>query len=595
MGYLVRYIYLLGCVCLGLVLNFLNLPACGIAASDNDNGIKEEVLSSLLGKDIRLPHTKQIAADSNLENLISKQIVDAEGELSMLGHEITQVSDPHDDLNAALSRLSANAADGVISEEDALEIKDILLGTTEGRIYDGFALLNFNRWNESSIPSSAFPPDVIVGDYKTKVIRDTGLTEPDFDGEGDVNIWEVDVNMLLYGQQYDSDTFYIKVPFEVDGKEPGTNDTLRVNYHLYSLIKEDFAPTQMLFDANPQVEFGGSSVSLPDRCEDTVWVEINKDKVAHLTVHHSAFRFFRGIYHWGWRVHPPRIQFIDFLFEVMNTGTGEVGLNPLSTSRVFRNAALDINGIGDAAPEKKIYNVVIKALDGSITAKELFNELNDPDIGQKGIFTEWMYLMTNQIQLPQEARDILTTESKTVEDFDGVSVYLNNEMYGETAFHNIIRDWQIGDVIHTKIINLDNHTHYYQIVDFGKTLNDDIKSTQVNGVFSFEIANYKPIYGVPKVAEMQWRTGWGFKPEFSVFPQKDLFQPEDERSLKHYLAPVYSKDEQAVHYGYQYSEGNRGGDFVFNPPDTVIQNNDNPSFDTFYEYGKSLRMRYKIT
>lgn len=386
----------------------------GATSDENNKGIKETVLSQLLGKDIRVPHTDQVDEDRNLKNLVKHEIVPAKGALSILGHEITSVTNPHDDLNEALALLSLDAGNGTINTEAAQDIKDILLGTTEGKIYDGFSLLNFNRWNEPSIPASAFPADVEQGAYKTKVIRDTGLTEPNFKDDGtDVTIWEVDVNMFWYGQQYDSDTFLIKAPLEVGGKAVSRDDTLRVNYHIYSLIKEDFAPTMVTLDANPMLEFPGQgSVSLPHKGEDSVWVEVNKDNVEHITVKHTALRFFRGIYTWGWRVHPPRIQFLDFLFETKDGHTGETILEPRSLSMATRNGELDIAGIGDAAPEKKIYTIINKALDGTITASELSAMLNDPDNGPAGTYPEWIELMVNQLQLPPEAEDVLTASGK---------------------------------------------------------------------------------------------------------------------------------------------------------------------------------------
>lgn len=579
------------------------LPYLKLDRSANTNGIKETVLSELLGEDIRVPHTKQIDEDRNLKNLLSFEVENAEGATSILGHEITQVSDPHDDLSDALASLSANANVGNINLDDAQEIIDILLGTTEGRIYDGFSLLNFNRWNDLSIPDSAFPADAIKGEYKTKVIRDTGLQElnflpaktinlagQDFNvGGGNVNIWEVDINMFWYGQHFDSDTFLIKVPLEVNGKTVSKNDTLRVNYHIYSLVKEDFAPTQVTLDSNPKEEFPGqASVSLPHKGGDSVWVEINRNKVAHLTVQHTALRFFRGVYTWGWRVHPPRIQFWDMLFEQINNHTGEAELDKRSLSMSFRNGELDIAGISDAAPEKKIYSIVKKAIEGTITAQELFAMLNDPNNGPKGTFVEWMELMKNQLQLPPEAEDMLKEENKNIADYNFVLAFMNNEMYGAGAFGNRIKDWKQGDVVSAKVINLDNHTHYYRNVDFGERLNEDLANTQVNGVFSFEIMNFKPTYGAPKVAEMQWRTGFGFKPHFSAIPQEGVFQPEDISGLKAYAAPVFEENEMAIHLGYQYSEENRRGDFAFNPPPQIVQSSAMKPIDTLYDLDRSL-------
>ncbi len=587
-------------------------------ADSNSKGIKDPVLSTLMERDIRVPHTKQVS-NGNFSNLVSVKVEDALGAKNILNKEIIKVSNPHDDLLNAIEKLSEKAEDGLISVEDAKEIIDILLGTTSGRIYDGFSLLNFNRWNETSIPASAFPADAVIGEYKTKTIRHAGIIERNFktpsddvnpdlilnENEADkdaneVTIWEVDVNMLWYGQQFDSDTFFIHVPIiNFITNVPSLDDTIRINYHIYSLIDDDFAPTQILFDANPGAESqSGGSVRLPHKGEDTVWVSINKNSVNHITVQHTALRFLRGIYTWGWRIHPPRIHFLEFLFELKNAHTEKIELDPRSLSMATRNRELNIDGIGDSAPEKKLYKVALAALNNTVTAAGLFDMLNNSGTEPKGVYTEWIELMSNQLQLPPEVNDTLASDGKSVNDYDFVSVYLNNEMYGTGPLGMSIRNWNQGDTLHNRIFNMDNHTHYYKCVDFGPPLNEDIHETVTDGsgIFSFEIMNFKPLYGVPKVAEMQWRTGWGFRPHYSVIQQSDTFPRKSEKEkLKPFAAPIFSLNKMAIYNGYQYSKDNRKGDFNFNPPRYIIQReasktdriqskNDRRAFDSLYEF-----------
>lgn len=569
-----------------------NCPAQADEFKFDENGIKDPVLSTLMEKDVVIPHTDQIK-DGKMSNLINMKTEDALGAKNMLGYTIQKISNPHDDLREALENLSNNAKNGIISSNDAREIMNILLGTTQGRIYDGFSLLNFNRWNNDAIPKSAFPGDVVSGEYKTKTIRHSGKKErtfkkpsddvnPDLINDEDkqdkdineVTIWEVDVNMLWYGSQFDSDTFFIHVPVINSSKKvPSMDDTLRINYHIYSLVNEDFAPTQLLLDANPGIEFpGGGSVQLPYKGGESVWIEINKNTVNHITVQHTALRFLKGIYTWGWRVHPPRVQFLNFLFELTNAHTEKNELDPRSQSYSIRNRELDIDGIGESAPEKKIYKVVKKVLDGKISAEELFEMLNNPDKEPRGTYVDWMNLMTNQIQLPPEVNDILKTEGKTINNYDYAVAFLNNEMYGSGTFGETIRDWDQGDVVKVRVFNMDNHTHYYKNVDFGPALSTDFTDNVINGIFSFETMNYKPNYGEPKAAEMLWRSGWGFRPNYSVIQQEGVFpRDSDKKQLKPFTAPVFSKEQMNIYYGYQFSKSNRRGDFIFNPPRYIIE------------------------
>ena len=268
-----------------------------------------------------------------------------------------------------------------------------------------------------------YSPGSIPGEYKMKEIRplldEAGnqVTEPSWKDNGEmVGVWELDVNFFWYDQQFDSDVFLVKVPFEL-GQNP--DDVLRINYTVYSLIEEDFAPTQVMLDAlvdGDDVPARGGSARFPFKGQDTVWARIQPETVTHMTVQHTALRFFRGIYSWGWNVHPPRIHFIQFLFQIQNAHTGKIEWDWQSQSFTARNQRLTLDGIGDAAPEKKVYQVATAALDDATTVEELLAlmEVEDASLGTRPIWATWIDLMANQRQLPPEARDILAAEGKTI-------------------------------------------------------------------------------------------------------------------------------------------------------------------------------------
>ncbi|MFQ5557018.1 MAG: hypothetical protein ACE5GB_05870, partial [Acidimicrobiales bacterium] len=315
--------------------------AAGQGTTDYGAGVPEPVLSELTGSDVRIPNSDPVADDGEQLNLVGEvESRDALGATSLTGHEITRVSDPHDDLADALDALedAAAGADAVAAASAAAEIDAILQGTTEGRIYDGFDLLNRNR--------GAITADHVPGEYKMKRLRDSGETATSVDGV-DHRIWEVDVNMLWYGSEFDADTFLLRVPVEADG-----NDLLRVNYRIYSLVREDFSPTSARADFRAP-----GSVPFPYAGLDSVWQSIGSDTVTEITVDHPPLRLLRGIYTWGWREHPPRIQFLQPVFEIVNAHTGEVELEPAGRSFAERNRLLGIDDIGAAAPEKKMHTV----------------------------------------------------------------------------------------------------------------------------------------------------------------------------------------------------------------------------------------------
>ncbi len=525
----------------------------------NSPGILEPCLTATMGVDVRIPNTDQ-ADGRELLNVVGNIVTtDAQGAVSLTGHVIEDVESPNRDLRDALQTL-ADAADD--AEQSAMnvqadEIMAILLGTTEGRIYDGFAMLSFNR--------GAFVADHVPDEYKMKVLIDTGLTMPGIDGEPR-RVWEVTVNFLWYDGQFDSDTFLLRVPIEAH-----QYDTLRVHYRIYSLETEDFAPTTVLLDNRLS-----GSVQFPFKGFDSVWTKIHNDKVTQITVDHPPLSLLRGIYTWGWRVHPPRIQFLQPIFEMINAHTGEVQLEPQGESYALRNRQLSIDGIGEAAPEKKMYDVAQSVLNGA-SPGEVLAMLTDPKTAPAGDWQEWADLLEDQNQLPPEAWDMLAEEGISRGEFGPykfVSVYLNNEMYGQGPSGEKIEGWFQGDQSVVKLINLDNHTHYFRNVDFGPKLHDDISGGGFpSGSHSFEIMNFKPTYGAPKVAEMQWRAGWGFRPHFDIIHQDDLFpRPSDQALIKTFFG-----GDGSPHPGWQYSAENRQGDFRFNPPPFIIGTVQDPS------------------
>jgi len=545
-----------------------------VAADPNDPGIQEPVLSMLTGTDVRYPHTDQ-SSGGVLNNIVGNVVsVDADGAFSASGHPINSDESPNDDMYEALEDMSDAAIDRnrTAMQAAASELMDILQGTTRGRIYDNFAMLNYNR--------GAFMPDHEAGEYKMKVARDTGEMEPprlcetgetepglcETDETVERKIWEIDVSMLYYDGQIDSDTFLVKFTTEVN-----KFDTLRVNYTIYSTEVEDFSPTVVLMDYRPE-----GSVQFPHKGEDSVWVSFGGGEVTTLTVAYPPNRFLRGVYTWGWRVHPPRIQFMQPVWEHVNFHTGDVELEPQGHSYAYRNRQLSIDGIGDAAPEKKMYIVANAVLVDGASTQTVDDWLNKSDEGPRGKWQDWSDLAKDQRQLPPEALDVLAAEGISQGDFGPyhlVTVYANNEMYGNGPNGASIEGWSQGDSFPVKLINLDNHTHYFRNVDFGPRLHHDIRNCCGAGSHSFEIMNFKGTYGIPKVAEVQWRAGWGFHPHFDVIQQEDTFpRPEDQVMLK-----PFTDGKGETHFGYQWSVAARGGDFRFNPPPFIIESVEHPS------------------
>lgn len=535
---------------------------------DNEPGVLEPMTTELNIRDgmadpeVRIPNTDQSVDGVEQSNIHGPVVYnDAVGSTSLLGHPITSATSPNDDMRLALQAmaLAAQNDDSPALEAAANDLQDILHGTTTGRIYDGFSMLNYNR--------GAYLPDHMDGEYKMKWAVDSGETfVSPFDGETR-KIWEMDINMLYYDGQIDADTFFVRFP--VDAHD---DDTLRVHYRIYSMALEDFSPTLVMLDKR----VAQNTVQFPFKGFDSVWVAFNPAQVVDLSLDYPPVRMLRGVYTWGWREHPPRIQFLQPVYEITNVHSGEVELDPQGRSYAYRNRTnLTLDNISDAAPEMKMQRVVDAVLSGASTLT-IERWLTKSTSGPKGTWIDWADLVDNQTQLPTEAWEMLADEGISpgnFGDYDMITVYMNNEMYGEGPWINEVDGWAQGDDFKVKLINLDKHTHYFRNVDFGPRLHDDILRCCGGGDTSFEIMNFKPSYGAPKVAEMQWRAGWGFRPHYDVVQQQGVFpRPSDRVKLKPYTGGL-----GGTYFGYLYSEAKRGGDFRFSPPPFVITDHDEPA------------------
>jgi hypothetical protein len=522
-----------------------------LEAAEEMNAV-DPVLSFTMDTEVRIPNSTPSYGGEPLLHASELVIEPLIGATSATGNEITSIHGPLQDLELDLAHLLAEAQEAgqdpladLTAAQDAL---DILTGDTHGRMYDGFALLNYNRgtWAEGQM----------AGEYKMKPVTDTGERFVSvIDGE-EHTVWEIDVQMVWYGQNFDSDTFLIRIPFEAH-----PFDEFRVNWRIYSLIQEDLAPTTIMNDG-----FGRIFQGL-----DSTFASVPAESVADLTVRYPSLKHFRGMYVWGWGAHPPRVQFLQPVVEINEAGD----LHPTGESFAYRTRTdLLLENIAPEAPEMKIRTVASAAIGGA-TGDEILAMLTDPDSGPAGTFREWLNLASDLRVLPPEAWDVLESDDGLARgdfgDYDIVLAYMNNEIYGESPYSQIgsegiggvVKDWDQGETMKVKVINFDRQVHYYRNVDFGAPLIEENVDAFGNGEFSFERFSPKPSYGVPKVAEMQWRTGWGYVPHMGVLQQDGLFPRDiDQEHLTPFLGQLGD-----IWYGYVY---NGASDYWrFDPPEPI--------------------------
>ncbi len=527
-------------------------------------------IEAFVEKKVRVPNTTPVVDGKPNLHASSLTTTPFRDTTSILGHPITgAIHGPLEALEDALWNLDRAARRaGNIPLADlspVFDVRNILLGKTAGQVFDGFGLLNYN--------AGALTPDHVPHEYKMKRLQDTGETVvSQIDGQ-EHKIWEITVNTLWTGQNFDADTFLIRVPATVHDF-----DELRIKWRVYSMIQEDLAPTTILND-----DFGRIFHGL-----DSTFLSMVPGHLNEITIKYPSLKNFRGLYNWGWGVHPPRIQFLQPVLErtlddpngvhlESADGTGTESWHPFSASFVKRNRDdLTIENIGKAAPEKKIYRVAQAALDGA-TGTQISRMLNERNTAPRGIFTEWINLIRNQRQLPAEAWDVIAHETGVVPEdrdigpYDVVVAYLNNKLYGVSRAGqpnadgkgDVVDDFEQGDITRVKVINLDNHTHYYRNVDFGAQFFQDNKKAFGNGQFSFEKFNVKPTYGAPKAIEMQWRTGWGYVPHLGIAKQGGVFpRPVDREQLT-----PFTDQFGDTHTGYVFK--NVSGHWRFSPPPPI--------------------------
>ncbi|MBC8328403.1 MAG: hypothetical protein H8E31_06610, partial [Planctomycetes bacterium] len=545
----------------------LQPPRHSPAGDPNDPGILDAVLLHLGALNSRLPASHQVSDNSELLNIVGGvggvKRKPAKGQPSATGAAIVEVRSPNRRLEDAVDALETAASNGSRPgmQSAALAAAGILFGSTQGEIFDGFAMLNHSR--------GAFLPDHLPGQDRMKRLRDTGLTATGPHGQLQ-RIWEVDVRLLWYDDEADGDTHLLLIPAQADDF-----DLLRVNYTIYSTERGDFVPGVLTDDARAP-----GSAPLPFKGFDASWVPVGAQTTTELTVEYPALGQLRGLQAWDWRARPWRSHFIQPVREIVNVHTGAAELDPRGRVLAELNAARGLGTIGAAAPERKILTV-LEAVQAGASPAAVAAMLNNPAAGPLGTWRSWTRQLDDRLALPEEALAILALEGifpdqpgpRPLGPYDLIVVYANHELRllrvddgpaGANSRPRPLPGAFAGDRLEVKLINLDATGHRFRVMEAGPPLHFDIKTCNYApaGGHSLEIYSWKPWYGSPKEAELQWRAGWGFRPHVDVIEQFDVFpRPADRLELL-----PYSDGQGRLRSGWQYRPAERGGDFVFDPP-----------------------------
>jgi len=367
--------------------------------------------------------------------------------------EISQIdkTSPTDDLTTTFKRIKASIARGGSANSADIQLAlDILEGNpVPNRVYSGMPLLHYNGPNKIKKVEP-----ICQGNVACARNADGSLVDPSLVIGGNVNIHQV-----WYDNHIEADAAMVN-PSEV------LNVPWTITYTVDTLNRghEDFAPMVMYFD--------DPSVALPPipgvTTGPTPMPNVNMDQTffpmedGSRTVYKIAMapgKYWNLSYHWGWRMHPPRVQVTENARKAMGGKTlpqweiDVFGPDPMG-SPAAKLAA--INMIGDLAPAKRMWNALRHMQVRKGDPKKLISEVTRA-------FFQWK----DRTNLPDGVQQDPNS--------DVTLFYVNNTIYGhmtdmqkgalnQAAFPQ----WQTrGTHMKVRLINGDYFVHGYTNVDFG--------------------------------------------------------------------------------------------------------------------------------
>ena len=352
------------------------------------------------------------------------------------------IESPTDGLDAVRRYLN-----GAVAQNKKIDLTvvqrgiDILEGNPiPGKSYSGFPVLHYN------------------GPLKTKSVDAATRT--------------VKIHQIWYDQHIESDTSYIdttaveKLP---DGSWDNGEWFVEYTVDVLNRGHEDFASFPMVFD--DPAETGGNF--LPNISIDQTFFPMEEGLRYKFTIKQFPARFFNLTYHWGWRIHPPRVQAVENVLRGFTVP--DANGNPMNVKRDFfehvvfgnnpradENAKLAaISMIGDLAPSKRMWSALRAMRDNQKEygwQKKTFAALAKE-------FEESFFDWTNRNSLPRGVSEDPNA--------DVTLIYLNNTFYGHVkgqvnqAQVHLGKFQKRGDKVRIALKNGDYYPHQYTAVDFG--------------------------------------------------------------------------------------------------------------------------------
>ncbi len=266
----------------------------------------------------------------------------------------------------------------------------------------------------------------------------------------------------------------------VDGSDTGsgydslTNPTAQFN----SYGNNEYAVPMMDWSQGPQ--------EIPHFAFDSSFTTIIKGKQHDVTVRYGQGQAQAGIYIWGWREHPPRINWIESYSadQYLPSGAPKDWRFGHKWDEV---EAMGLDAIGDLVPEKRMYNELVKFVNSPGATVDVRKFIR----ATKGLAP----LIRDKRGLPNTA-GVAGFPNPTAD----LNLFFGNlDIWGdrERIASGDKRTWAEGDKIRITIYNDDNFTRFFRSVDFGTT--DYQYNGQDMGIF-----DWKPIFGFPQLVPAGW-------------------------------------------------------------------------------------------
>ena len=243
--------------------------------------------------------------------------------------------------------------------------------------------------------------------------------------------------------------------------------------------------------AVPMLDWSQGPYNIPYFGYDSTFTTVRKGMATDVTVRYGQGMNQAGLYNWGWRVHPPRINWIETFSDgqILPSGAPKEWRFGHKWDQV---AGLGVDALGNHAPAKAIYNALVAfdLSDGGATA------LADFEAAVQGADGKTM------VDHLRDRRGL-----PPVDDIPGFPnpaadvnlLYSNLDIMGDRFTINAAgkRNWDEGDTITFTIHNDDDVTRFFRVVDFGTT------NYQYDGL-DMGIFDWKVVFGIPQIMGSAW-------------------------------------------------------------------------------------------